>query len=250
MEITAIIQARMGSTRLPGKVLREICGKPVLWHIVNRVSGSDYLDKIIIATSDHPADDIIEQFTMGYKLDVYRGSQYNVLERFYKCAVQYKTDLVVRLTGDNALIDPHIIDLGIEYFIKETGTDYLYYREGLPLGMAVEIFTFQALETAYKEATDAECLEHVTPYLYKNSKFNAKRVSGIGKNYSNYRWTMDTEQDYNLIKKIYENLYRNEEDIFYFEDILEQYLYHDEWSGINSGVKQIRVNYKGETEVE
>lgn len=247
MKVAAIIQARMESTRLPGKVLMEICGKPVLWHIVNRSLKSRYLEHVMIATSNNSADDKIYQFALNNSIDVYRGSQTNVLERFYRCALQYEPDIIVRLTGDNALIDPYIIDSGIEYFIQNEGIDYIYYREGLPLGMAVEIFTYQALKTAYDEAEDDECLEHVTPYLYKNSKFNAKRVPGLGEDYSYLRWTLDTRQDYELITKIYETLYGNGERLFCFEDVIEQYKYHTEWKDINSNVEQVKVTYKGDT---
>lgn len=246
MKIVAIIQARMESTRLPGKVLKEICGKPVLWHIVNRVSKSKYLEQIIIATSTNEADDAIEEFARENAIDVYRGSQLNVLERFYQCAVQYDADIIVRLTGDNTLIDSHIIDLGIDCFVKEADNDYMSYREGLPLGMVVEIFSFQALKTAYEEATDAECLEHVTPYIYKNDKFHVKKVSGMGEDYSHLRWTLDTVQDYKLITKIYETLYREDDNIFYFEDIIEQYKHHKEWIKINESIGQVSISYKGE----
>lgn len=239
----------MGSTRLRGKVLMEICKKPVLWHIVNRASRSRHLEQIIIATSNDPVDDAIEQFAVVNETELYRGAQMNVLDRFYKCAAQYKADIIVRLTGDNALIDPGIIDLGIECFKRSPGVDYMYYREGLPLGMAVEIFTFQALKVAYENATDEECLEHVTPYLYKNSIFNTKRISCIGEDYSRLRWTLDTAQDYRLITEIYKNLYKDDETIFSFEDVMEQYLYHEEWTGINSDIDQIKVKYQGEETV-
>lgn len=246
MKIVAIIQARMESTRLPGKVLMDICGKPVLWHIVNRASKSENLEQIIIATSQNAADDAIEKVALANEWEIYRGSQMNVLERFYKCAVQYDADVIIRFTGDNTLIDPHIIDLGINSFKETPDIDYMYYREGLPIGMAVEIFTFRALERAYKEATDEECLEHVTPYLYKNRVFKAKRMSATGVDYSYLRWTLDTLQDYELITSIYKVLYKNPENIFGFEDIIRQYPYHTEWIGINSDIKQVKVRYEGD----
>ena len=247
MKIMAIIQARMGSSRLPGKVLMNLCDKPVLWHIVNRIQKSWYINSIIIATSINREDDAIEQFAVKNNINVYRGNQTNVLERFYKCAKQYNPDIIVRLTGDNALIDPHIADQGIEYFISKKGLDYVYYREGLPLGMAVEIFSSQALEKAYAEAKDAECLEHVTPYMYLNQdKFKSERIHAIGKDRCSLRWTLDTRQDYELLTRIYEALYAEGEDLFYYEDILEEYQSHEEWMMVNSGIRQVGLTYKGD----
>lgn len=247
MEITAIIQARMGSSRLPGKVLMDICGKPVLWHVVNRISKSKYIGNIVIATSDDKTDDALSRFAENNGTYIYRGSQYNVLERYYKCACIYNASAIIRFTGDNVLVDPHIIDNGIEYFNRRKNVDYIYYREGLPVGMAVEIFTFRALETAYYEAVDSECLEHVTPYIYKNSeKYKIERVKCIGEDYNHLRWTLDTKEDYLLLSEIYGTLYKNERNIFYYEDILEQYKYHKEWQDLNSCVKQKKIIYNGE----
>lgn len=249
MKVIAIIQARMESTRLPGKVLKNISGKPALWHIVRRALRSRLLDNIIIATSENIADYPIYQFACDNGMEVFRGSQSNVLERFYKCAVQYKPDIVVRLTGDNVLIDSALIDAGIECFLRQKDLDYMYYREGLPLGMAVEVFTYQALQAAYSEANEPECLEHVTPYLYRNSKFHTKRISSIGEDYSYLRWTLDTQCDYELITKIYKILYKNENSIFGMEDVLEQYQSHKEWEKINSDVEQVKVTYQGDKKV-
>ena len=247
MEITAIIQARMGSSRLPGKVLMDICGKPVLWHIVNRISKSKYIRNIVIATSDDKIDDAISRFAGNNGTYIYRGNQYNVLERYYKCACIYNTSVIIRLTGDNVLVDPHIIDNGIEYFNESGNLDYIYYREGLPVGMAVEIFTFRALEMAYYEAVDRECLEHGTPYIYKNSeKYKIERVKCIGPDYSHLRWTLDTKEDYLLLSEIYGTLYTNERSIFYYEDILEQYKHHEKWQCLNSSVRQKKIIYSGE----
>lgn len=245
MKIIAIVQARMGSSRLPGKVLMNICGKPVLWHIVNRAKKSNYLDSVIIATSTEPEDDEIERFAYKYDIAVFRGSQDNVLERFYQCAGQCNAECIVRLTGDNTLIDPHIIDKGIEYFMGEKELDYLSYREGLPLGMSVEIFTYRALETAYLEATDMECLEHVTPYLYHNKdKFKVVKAECEGVDHSELRWTLDTRQDYELIQKIYEKLYTDAENIFSYEDILKEYA--NDWKLVNAGIRQVKIEYTGE----
>lgn len=245
MRIVAIIQARMGSTRLPQKVLTDLCGKPMLWHIVNRVRQSGLVNDVVVATSVEQADDAVERMAKENGILCWRGSQDNVLERFYDCASHYQAEIVLRLTGDNALVDAGLIDMGITYF-KENKFDYICYREGLPLGMAVEIFTYAALKQAYENAGDAQCLEHVTPYLYKNPDlFQAMRVPCIGENYSHLRWTMDTEQDKALITDIYETLYDGNH-YFSFEDILKEYASHPQWMHMNESVEQKKVTYKGE----
>lgn len=246
MKIIAIIQARMESTRLPGKVLKTICGKPILQHIIERVRFSKYLDEIIIATSNHKADDAIERFANKYNISVYRGSQENVLQRFAECAKLYKADLIVRLTGDNTLVDSDIIDKGIETY-QEEELDYLYYQEGLPIGMAVEIFRYEALVRAYKEASDKECLEHVTPYLYKNEDiFKIKRSVCKDKQLQKLRWTIDTEEDLKLVEAIYNELYPKYQEKFNLEDIMLEYNQHPEWNKINNSVQQVKVLYQGE----
>lgn len=246
MSTIAIIQARMGSTRLPNKVLKDLCGKPVLQHIINRVSKSRYIEKIVVATSIEEEDNKIEKFLKTQHIKCFRGSQNNVLERFYQCAKEYEGKTILRLTSDNALIDPEIIDEGIEFFRNRPEIDYLYYREGLPLGMAVEIFTFDALKRAYKEAIDKECLEHVTPYLYRNKeKFRALRAASIGQDRSYLRWTMDTQEDYQLIQNIYTSLYK-EDEIFSYSAVLLEYDKHKEWEHINANICQVNVAYKGE----
>lgn len=243
MKIIAIIQARMESTRLPKKVLMNICERPILDHIVERVKQSKYIEKVVIATSTNEADNEINEFARSDKIDCFRGSQENILERFYLCSQKYMPQIVIRLTGDNALVDAEIIDEGIEKFIKEE-VDYLYYREGLPLGMCIEIFTYSALEKAYEEAKDAECLEHVTPYLYKNKKFKSMRASISGVDYSWLRWTVDEKEDLELVTKIYEYLYPLNPN-FNFNDILNAYKANPDWISINQNNKQKQLSYTG-----
>lgn len=245
MKIIGIVQARMGSSRLPGKVLMNLCGKPILWHIVNRAQKSKYLASVIIATSNEMEDDKIENFALEHGIPIFRGSQDNVLERFYQCASKNEADCIVRLTGDNALIDPQIIDKGIEYFEKDKALDYLAYRDGLPLGMSVEILTYDALKTSYMEATDKDCLEHVTPYIECNQdRFQVKKAECIGTDHSDLRWTIDTTQDFELVQKIYEKMYTDDENVFSYENILKQY--KDEWKFINVGIRQKGITYTGE----
>ncbi len=245
MKVVAIIQARMGSTRLPQKIMTDLCGKPMLWHIVKRVANSKMIDDVVIATSTNSEDDAVEQLAKEYGISLWRGSQENVLERFYDCATYYHADLIVRLTGDNALVDSSIIDMGISYF-KEHEYDYVSYRKGLPIGMIIEIFSYVALKKSYENAEDIQCLEHVTPYIYKNPHmFQIKYVPCIGTDYSYLRWTMDTEYDKQLITEIYQTLYHQNK-YFTFEEILKEYEKHPQWLTINGEVKQNQVTYQGE----
>lgn len=249
MRVVAIVQARMGSSRFPNKVMADLCGHPALWHISHRVARSKKADAFILATSAQPQDDVIEAFAVQNGIDVFRGSEENVLERFYFAARQEKAGVVIRLTGDNVLVSAEIIDAGVAYFQEHANLDYLYYREGLPLGMAVEILAYGALERAYLEAKDAECLEHVTPYLYRNpGKFQCYRHPCIGEDYGSIRWTMDTWDDYGLMEKIYGSLYV-EGECFGYQKALEAYQKQGSWMGLNRAVRQKEVQYQGEPDI-
>ena len=246
MQAVAIVQARMGSSRLPNKVMMPLCGKPVLWHIFSRVMRSKKVDKLVVATSILQGDDRIEAFALQNKISVFRGSEENVLERFYFAAKEAQADVIVRLTGDNAFVCPEIIDDGLSYYEQRKGLDYLYYRNGLPLGVAVEIITFSALERAYREATDKECLEHVTPYLYQNpGYFQCENYPCLGEDYSRLRWTMDTKEDYELVKCMYENMYE-EGEYFGYMEALQAYQAHTQWSELNKFIPQNMLRYQGE----
>ena len=244
MKTVAIIQARMTSTRLPGKILLDLGGKPVLQNIVERIQRAKLIDTVVVATSVNKEDDVVEKFLRTNNINVYRGSLNNVLERFYKCAKLYKAETVLRFTADNALIAPDLIDEAITLYNQKT-VDYLYYKPTLPLGMGIETFSFLTLEKAYQNATDVECLEHVTPYIKKNPQLfrfldwqNNNEVD-----YSDLRFTMDTQHDYNFVSTIYNNFQSND---FTYEDVLQALAVHPEWKKINQFVKQKAITYHGE----
>jgi spore coat polysaccharide biosynthesis protein SpsF len=240
-QTVAIIQTRMSSTRLPGKAMKELCGKPVLGHIVERVKQSRELDKVVIATSIGSEDDQIEVFAKEHQYCLYRGSLDNVLERFYFCAKMVEADIVVRLTGDNTLVDPFLIDEAIRYFRNKSTLDYLYYKQGVPLGMAVEVFQFSALESAYREASNKACIEHVTPYLYQNpQRFRIEHYNDGQESLAHYRWTLDTEEDWRLIEALYGYLYKGRHD-FYLADILDVMQAHPELYDINKDIEQKKL---------
>lgn len=245
MSVAAIVQTRMGSTRLPEKALTDLCGQPVLWHIYHRVRAAKTLDAFLIATTDKPQDDAIARFAKAQGIPCFRGSESNVLERFYLAAKTVRPDVVVRLTGDNVMIDPVLVDKGVQVFLN-SDLDYLYYRQGLPIGMAVEIFRFAALEKSYFEASDPECLEHVTPYIYRNPDlFHCKRWPCEGEDRSTVRWTLDTPEDFRLIQNMYAGLYPHDP-LFTYEEAIRWYDSHPEWKNINGAVVQKTVKYQGQ----
>ena len=208
----------MGSTRLPGKILFPILDKPVLWHIVQRLNNVNSIDKIIIATSDTSSDDRVYDFCSEYNIESFRGSENDVLDRFYQAAVKSGAHIVMRITGDCPLTDPELIEKLIHYF-RESDLNYCGIATGAgvikeknqnryPDGLDAEIFDFTTLETAWKEATLLLHREHVTPYIWKNpTKFKIGSFKSENKDYSEYRWTLDSQEDFDLISWIYEELY-------------------------------------------
>jgi spore coat polysaccharide biosynthesis protein SpsF (cytidylyltransferase family) len=204
--IAAIIQARIGSTRLPGKVIKDLCGKPVLWHVVTRAMEAQTIDTVIVATTDKKEDDVIVDLCHEYNFPVYRGSENDVLDRYYQCASMFYADTIVRITSDCPLIDPHVIDLVVQNFNEGTYdyvTNTLEYT--FPDGLDVEVFSFEALRTAWQNATLSSEREHVTPYIRNHGEFQKNNVISK-KPYPSYRLTLDYPEDYQFIKQIYEGL--------------------------------------------
>lgn len=240
MNKVAIVQARYGSTRLPGKILKEISGMPMLWHVINRLSFSKLIDKIVIATTTDFADDKTEQFCKNYKIDYFRGSVGDVLSRYYETAKLFKADIVIRITSDCPIIDPAIIDKMLKHFLSESDEcDYMsnVIKRTFPRGLDTEIFTFNALERAMNDAATLYEREHVTSYIYNHAdKFKTKNFSN-NKDYSFHRWTVDTEDDFTLIEKIYEALYQPGK-LFLYDDILKLFAQNPELIKINQHIKQ------------
>ena len=209
-KIIAIIQARIGSTRLPGKVLMKINGTPQLEMMLSRVSKSELLDEFIVATSNEFIDDKIEVFCKDYNYNLYRGSENDVLSRYYECAKKFNADIVVRLTADCPLIDPIIIDRVVKFYI-EKNVDYASNTvppetNTFPDGSDVEVFSFEALKRAHCEAVSLKDREHVTFYFWKkNNGFKTTQLKQK-KDWSNYRITVDYIEDLKVIEKIMKKL--------------------------------------------
>lgn len=215
--IIVIIQARMGSSRLPGKVLKTIKDKTILGYVIDSVSKSNYIDNIVIATTDNDDDYAIVEYCEENNLNVFRGSENDVLDRYYQCAKKNKAKNIVRITADCPLHDYKVIDKVIEEFIN---SDYDYvtntFEYTYPDGMDVEIFTFEALENAWKNSKLLSEREHVTPYI-RNNKFKVKNVYSDKEN-PIYRLTLDEPEDFVFIESIINGIGR---DNFNLEDIIE-----------------------------
>ena len=241
MKPIAIIQARMGSTRLPGKVLKPILGRPMLWHIVQRLRFVSDLTEVVVATSERPANDAIRQFCMEEKIHVFSGSESDVLDRFYQAALLYEGDPLIRITGDCPFVDPQLLtDLLNLYRSAEadhvgvaTGAGAIHLDgERFPDGLDAECIRFSALEKAWKEAIEEPDREHVTPYIWRNKHIFRCEILKSPKDYSALRWTVDNEADFLLVSKVYENLYRDDEP-FLMNDILNYLARHPEIVALN-----------------
>lgn len=242
-KVLAIIQARTGSSRLPGKVLKNLNGHPVLWHIIQRVLCARTLDSIIVATTISPEDNVIENFCIANGILFYRGSVENVLERYYKVAKKYHVKTIVRITADCPLIDPKIIDSCVKKF-KKSNYDYLSNvvpGEGTcPQGLDVEVFTFETLAKTYKNAREPYEKEHVTPYIWENTFF--KIAHAVKKDTKcKYRLTLDYPEDFILLKEIYQKLYKPDS-IIPIKDVLNLLNHNPSMAKINAncGRKPLR----------
>lgn len=208
----AIIQARFGSTRLPGKVLKKINTKSLLEIGLNRISKSKIIDKIVVATTDNSIDKAIVDEVKRLGFDYFRGSEQDVLDRFYRTALLYKPKWIVRITSDCPLIDPILIDQVID-FTFNNNVDYgaNILEERFPDGQDIEVFTFDTLEKAWQESQLLSDREHVTPYIRRNSTFfneNKFKSSNFYSNidYSNIRMTVDEPEDFIVIENLINSL--------------------------------------------
>ncbi len=222
MKIVGIVQARMGSTRLPGKVMRTVLGEPILLHTLDRIKKIKSLDKIVIAITTKKQDDIIVGTVGEYDgtIGLFRGSEEDVLDRYYRAATEFGAEAIVRITSDCPLIDPIVSEKVIKTFLGNK-CDYCSnnLKRTYPLGLDTEVLTFSALKKTWEEASKDFEREHVTPYIRNNpNKFKHLNVSNDA-DLSHYRWTLDTPDDLAFINEIYKRLYRDEE-TFYTSDVL------------------------------
>ncbi len=242
--IVAIIQARLGSSRLPGKVLMPIIDRPMLWHIINRLKRSKSLNKIVIATTIAKEDNPVAEFCLQNNLDFYRGSEDNVLDRYYQAAKLYRAKIIVRITADCPLIDPEIVDKVVENYIGNAGRfdgSSNVLRRTYPLGLDTEVIPFSILEKLWKIADKGYHREHVTVYLYEHPELFKLSSVENSTDLSHLRWTVDEEADLRFIREIYQRLYQ-EGEIFLTEDILRILSEQPSLLEINKDVRQKRAN--------
>lgn len=242
MKTVIIVQARMTSTRLPGKVLKEVLGKPLLAYQLERLRRVQLADEIVLATTTNQTDDILAAFAAKEEIRCYRGDEQDVLARYYQAAVMAEADVVVRVTSDCPLLDPAIVDDVIRSYQQEPATDYVSntLTRTYPRGLDVECFSFEALERAYHEANELYQREHVTPYLYQNPRlFTVKEVKGDA-DYSFHRWTVDTAEDFQLICLLLETM-SVQAGKFSWLDILTLLEQHPEWTKINAHIEQKKI---------
>lgn len=240
MKVVAIVQARMGSSRLPGKILKEIVGKPMLWHVVNRLKACKFVHNIVVATTTSGSDNIVKEFCMKNSFEIFSGSENDVLDRYYQAAIVYGADAVVRITADCPLIDPSVSDRVISEYLNNQGEidgSSNTINRTYPRGLDTEVFSFASLTNIWKEAKKDYQREHVTIYAYEHPK--KFKLIGVENDIdlSNLRFTVDEEPDLLFIKNIYERLYSKKK-IFLIEDVLQLINKEPNLIAINRHVKQ------------
>ena len=237
--VIGVIQGRMESTRLPGKIMMDIAGKPMLERVFTRASRSKTIQQTWIATTTNPSDGPVADFCAGNHIPVFRGNAYDVLDRFYQLVRDKDIQVIVRITADCPVIDPVLIDEALNTLIREKldfGCNRLpppFYRT-YPIGLDVEVCTMSALEESWKRAEKPYQREHVMPYLYEGVEFvrlNPELETGISSrgykigllhtspDYGKYRWTVDTAEDLEFIRKVFEH-FKGKDD-FSWKDVID-----------------------------
>jgi spore coat polysaccharide biosynthesis protein SpsF len=234
--IGCIIQARIGSTRLPGKVMQKIDNvNTVLDYVINQVKASKKIEKIIVSTTTLPEDDIICEYLNLQKIKFFRGSSEDVLDRYYQCAKEFSLENIVRITADNPLIDPNVIDIIIDKY-KNNKCDMVSnaIHRTFPYGTEVEVFSFKTLERTWKNAVKKSEREHVTPFIYDlKNKFVLINIENE-ENISHIRYTVDRIEDLKLVKEIIKNIQTRP---IHIQDIVKLYKKNPKIFEINQNVK-------------
>lgn len=248
MNRVAIIQARMGSSRLPGKVLLDIAGKPMIQHVIERTRRARSLDSVTVATTAETSDDPVAAFAASLGVPCTRGNLHNVLDRYYQAAQTHSADVVVRITADCPLIDPALVDLAINTLV-EGGYDFVANRlpppfpRTFPIGLDVEVCTFVALARAWREADQIFHHEHVMPFIYEGFTpetglstrgFTIALVNHTP-DHGTRRWTVDTPEDLEMIRRVFDLL--EDKSNFTWYDVLAVVQQHPELAEINAGVQ-------------
>ena len=239
--IGCIIQARMSSIRLPGKVMMKVENENTMLDcVINQLQNSKEIKNIVIATTNHKEDDVIVELVKRKGIKYFRGSKKDVLDRYYQCAKKFSFAEIIRITSDNPLIDYEIADTVVKYF-KLNNYDYITtelpfntFHRTYPSGYTVEVFTFSALENAWKNAKLPSEREHVTPYFYKNKEIFRQTDIENSEDLSHFRCTVDTKYDLELIQKIYSNIKKRP---ILLSDVIKLLETNTEFVKINAHVK-------------
>ena len=239
-KVVAIIQAHMSSSRLPGKIMKDLCGEPALYRMIERVRQAKNIDNVVVATSTLACDDVIIEACEKWGVDTFRGSDHDVLERYWGATQAYPAGTYVRLTSDTPLMDPAYLDKRIQYFWDN---DYRYVtgdERQLEGTMHCEVFTYELMKETHDNATEGYEHEHVTPYMYtRQDSWHAMTSKYVG---IQYRLDLDTPEDYEVIKAVYEALYQPGNQ-FNTKQIVEFLDAHPEISAINSEIVQKPYTY-------
>jgi len=236
--VVAIIQARMSSTRLPGKVLLDVAGEPMLARVVNRTRRATTLHDVAIATTTKPADEPIVKLCAVRGWPCFRGSEEDVLDRYYWAAKEHRADFIVRITSDCPLVEPEIVDLIVQGILERGPVDYVSNTippRSFPRGLDVEAISFKALERAWREDDNPAWREHVTPYIYRHPEKFVLRAVMNDQDFSHMRWTVDTPEDLAFVRRIYGHFGH---DRFSWREVLALLKEHPEWLEINRYVQQ------------
>ncbi len=238
MQVLAVLQARVSSSRLPGKVLLPILGQPMLARQIERLTRCRRFDRLIVATSEDASDDAIEGLCRQLGVISYRGSLDDVLDRFYRAALPYEPDHVVRLTGDCPLVDPALIDALIDFHL-EHGYDYSSncHVPSLPDGLDAEVMRFAALEAAWREARLPSEREHVTPFIRTHPERFRIGLWRHPVDRSRLRWTVDEPEDFEFVSRVYAALYPHDPS-FGMQDVLDLLARRPELAAINQGLRR------------
>ncbi len=233
----AIVQARMGSSRLPGKSLAMVVGRPLILHVLDRTQGCALVERIVVATTGEREDDPLAAAVEDAGYCCFRGSRDDVLDRYYQAARLTGAGIIVRITADDPFKDPRIIDRMIGELLADPSLDYVSntLEPTFPEGIDAEVFTFQALETAWRNASLGSEREHVTPWIWKNrQRFKVKNIRHSD-DLSHLRWTVDYPEDLRFCRAVYAELYRPGE-LFFMEEILSLLARRPELQSINQGI--------------
>lgn len=245
--IAAIVQARVNSSRLPAKVLLDLAGKPILTRVVERLRMAKEIDTIIVATSSAERDDPIADLSGRLDVSCFRGSEIDVLNRYYRAAVSANATTVLRITSDCPLVDPEVVDQAV-IARRDTNPqpDYIV-NEGYPRGFDVEVLTFQALERAWREDHDPVTREHVTAYITQRPELFRMATIECPQQLSHLRLTVDTIEDYQLLYKIFREFGNTH---FGWRDVADLLKERKDWLRLNAHVRQLRVASSPETELK